>query len=315
MTEDPKAAISAALADPDLVAPFGVLGYAAAWAAQSLTADAGRDDVVAFEQVIALDDALPRLGELFLLVPALVRTASPGGPVSERLAAYEAELGHQRAALAEERKALEAMRDLERQLTEAENEREGLRAAIEALEHRRVLARELPALRARQAELEAIVTDAADRDGDHVLGKLDEALGRLRELSQAQRALLEARNAQLLTDIAVAGEVAERERARRDALAAELAATQADAEQLKLEYQQNLPALEAQRQADHDLVVGLTAAGLLAGESALDRVQAELVRIGNRLSAVDESLKPLLDDQATRYAAARQVRTWSGQSR
>jgi hypothetical protein len=312
MTEDPKAAISAALARPDPVAPLGVLGHAAAWAAQSLAADAGQDDVLAFERVIALDDALPRLTELFGLVPALVRSASPGGPVSERMAAYEAELGRQRAALGDEREALEAMRDLERQLSEAESERVRLRAAIDGLEHRRILVQELPVLRARQAELEAIMTSAADGDGDEVLHKLDEALRRLRDLSQAQRALLEARNAQLLTDIAVAGEVVERERARRDALAAELAARQAEAEQLQSEHEQNLPALNAQRQADQDLVIGLAAAGLLAGETALERVQTELASIGDRLAAVDESLKPLLDEQATRYKAARQIRTWAG---
>jgi chromosome segregation ATPase len=313
MTEDPKAAIAAALARPDPAAPFGVLEHAAAWAAQSLAAEAGQDDdVVAFERVVALDKALPRLSELFRLVPDLVDTASPGQAVSERLAGYEAELSRQRAALVGEREALEAMKELERQLSEAESERERLRKAIEELEHRRLLVKELPALRARQAELEAVMVGAKAGDGDDVLRKLDEALRRLRELSQAQRALLEARNAQLLTDIAVAGEVVERERARRDTLAAELADRQAEAEHLQREYEQNLPALNAQREADQDLVAGLTTAGLLAGETALDRVQAELASIGERLAVVDRSLKPLLDDQAMRYAAARQVRTWAG---
>lgn len=311
MTEDPKASIAAALARPDPAAPFGVLRHAAAWAAQSLAADAGRDDdVVAFEQVVALDQALSRLSELFRLVPALVDTAAPGRSVSERLAACEAELGRRRAALAGEREALEAMKGLERQLSEAESEREQLRAAIAALEHRRLLVQELPALRARQAELEVIMASAATDDGDEVLRKLDEALRRLRELSQAQRALLEARNAQLLTDIAVAGEVVERERARRDALVAELADRQAEAEQLRREHEQNLPALIAEREADQDLVSGLATAGLLAGESAVERVQAELASIGDRLAAVGRSLKPLLDEQATRFAAARQIRGW-----
>jgi hypothetical protein len=311
MTEDPKAAIAAALARPDPAAPLGALEHAAAWAAQSLAADAGQDDdVVAFERVVALDQALPRLSELFRLVPVLVDIASPGRSVSERLAACEAELGRQRAALADERAALEAMKALERQLSEAESEREELKAAIAALEHRRLLVQELPALRARQAELEVIMASAATGDGDEVLRKLDEALRRLRELSQAQRALLEARNAQLLIDIAVAGEVVERERARRDALVAELADRQAEAEQLRREHEQNLPALIAEREADHDLVTGLTTAGLLAGETAAERVQAELADIGDRLAAVSRSLKPLLDEQAAKYAAARQIRGW-----
>jgi hypothetical protein len=312
MTEDPKAAIAAALARPDLAAPLGVLEHAATWAAQALATGAGHDDVEALECVIALDDALPRLTELFRLVPALVRTASAGARVDERMAAYQAELGHQRAALAQERQALEAMRDLERQLSQAESEREQLRGAIEALEHRRLLVQELPVLRARQAELEAIMACAADGDGDQVLRRLSEALHRLRELSQAQRALLETRNAQLLTDIAVAGEVVERERTRRDVLLAELAATQAEAGQLQHEHQQNLPALDAHRKADQDLATALAAAGLVTGESALERLQAELRSIADGLAAVDQSLKPLLGEQATRYAQARQVRTWTG---
>jgi chromosome segregation ATPase len=312
MTEDPKAAIAAALARPDPAAPLGALEHAAAWAAQSLAAAGRDDDVVAFERVVALDQALPRLSELFRLVPALVDAASPGQSVSERLAACAAELGRQRAALAGEREALEAIQGLERQLSEAESEREELRAAIAALEHRRLLVQELPALRARQAELEAIMASVATDGGDEVLRKLDEALRRLRELSQAQRALLEARNAQLLTDIAVAGEVVERERARRDALAAELAGRRGEAEDFRRELEQNLPALNAQREADQDLVTGLTAAGLPAGESAVERVQAELTSIGDRLEAVGRSLKPLVDEQATRYAAARQIRGWTG---
>jgi hypothetical protein len=312
MTEDQKAAIVAALDRPDLAAPFGALEHAAAWAAQSL-ANAGRDDdVVAFERVVALDQALPRLSELFRLVPSLVDAASPGRSVSERLAACEAELGRQSAALASERDALEAMKGLERQLSEAESEREELRAAIAALEHRRLLVQELPALRARQAELETIVASIAVGDGDEVLRRLDDALRRLRELSQAQRSLLETRNAQLLTDIAVAGEVVERERARRDALAAELAGRQAEADELQRELRQNLPALNAQREADRDLAGGLTAAGLPGGESAVERVQAELASIGDRLAAVGRALKPLVDEQATRYAAARQIRGWAG---
>jgi chromosome segregation ATPase len=311
MSEEPKAAISAALARPDPVTPLGVLGYAATWAAQSLAADNGQDDVVAFERVIALDDALPHLSELFRLVPALVRVASPGGPVSERLASYEAELGRQRTALAEERKALEAVSDLERQITEAESERDKLRAAIEALEHRRLLAQELPVLRARQAELEAITSSAADGDGDEVIQKLEQALRRLGELTETQRTLLEARNAQLLTEVARAAGVLERERDRRDSLAAELAARQTEAEQIQHEHEQNLPILEAQRQAGLDLVTGLTAAGLLAGEPALERIRAELTDIGHRLATADESLKPLLRQQSTKYAAARQIRTWA----
>lgn len=312
MSEEPKAAISAALRQPDLIAPLGVLRYAADWAAQSLAADNGQDDVLAFERVIALDHALPHLSELFRLVPALVRAASPGGPVSERLAFYEAELGRQRTALAEERKALEAVSDLQGQLSEAESEREKLSAAIEAIERRRLLAQELPVLRARQAELEAITASAADGDGDEVILKLEEALRRLGELTKTQRALLEARNAQLLTDLASAAGALERERDRRDSLTAELTARQTEAEQVRREHEQNLPTLEAQRQADLDLVTGLTTTGLLAGESALERVRAELADIGCRLTAVDESLKPLLRQQSTKYAAARQIRSWAG---
>jgi hypothetical protein len=311
MTDDPRAAISAELTEADPAVPFRVLNHAAAWATD-LVPEAQLDDAAAFECVAALDDALLPLRKIFQLIPGLVHAASPGGVVSERLAAYEAELDRQRTALAGERRRLEAVSDLEQQVCQIEAERDELRASIQNLERRRVLAQELPVLRARRAELEAATSEALAADGDEALDGLGNAARRLLELTETQRALLAEKNAQLQQALAAATEEAGRQRARRDEISAELAAQQEEAEQLTVELKQSLPALGARRQADDDVVTGLGSAGLAAGSSGLERVRGELASIAERLANVEEALAPLLQRQSEAYEDARRPVSWSG---
>jgi hypothetical protein len=244
-------------------------------------------------------------------VPGLLRTASPGAAVGGRLAAAEAELSRQQAALAAERDQLETARDLEKRASEVEAERGLLRERIERLARSRLIERELPVLRARRAELEATVSQASADEGDEVVRGLGVAARRLLELTEEQRSLIGAVSDRLVSDVAEAAEAAARELARRDELTAELAAREQEAQQLIAAQQSIVPGLEARQRADRDLLAALDAGGLPAGDSAVERIRAELTEIERRIADVEGLLKPLLQQHAESYADARQVLSWT----
>lgn len=317
MSDDPVAAISAALAAPGPVTPFQALGHAADWARQALAetgcaGQSGADEVAALEHVIALYDALPRLARLMDRVPALVKAASPGPAVSERLASARAELDRQRAALAADLASIEAARGLERQATEVAAERDGLAERIAWLERARQAERELPALRARKDELESAVSLASAAEGDEVTRALRDAAGRLRELSDEQRSLLAEENGRLVSAAAEAAEAAGNQLTRRDELAAELADREREAGQLRAEAERHLPGLRIRRQADEDLLTAIAAADLPAGGSVIERVRGELNEIERRVENAEGILKPLLRQHARAYEEARKPRGLNG---
>jgi DNA repair exonuclease SbcCD ATPase subunit len=311
MSDASKTAIAAAVTRPGPAGPLEALGQAAEWAARTVLTEVGDDDAAAFECVVALDEALPHVVELLRRVPELIRMASPGDVVSNRLAAAEAQFDRRRSALAVELGQIEAARDLERRAAEVEAERDRLRERIERLERSRHIERDLPALRARRAELEAAVSETVAREGDEVVQGLGAATQRLLELTEEQRSLLVARNGQLVPNVAAAADAVTRELSRRDELTAELAAREQEAEQLLAEQQRILPGLQAREQADRDLAAGLDAGGMPAGESTSGRVRAELTEIERRIADVEGLLKPLLRQHAQAYADARQVRGWT----
>jgi hypothetical protein len=334
LSDDPTAAISALLEQPGPTAALAVLRYAADWSARTVLMAAHDDDTAALECVIALDEALPPISELMGRAPELVKLASAGRSAGELLAAAEAEFARQRAELTAERGRLEAARELRTRLAEVEAERDRLRADIERLERTRLIERELPALRGRLAEVAAAVSAAVSaaesgaesgaasgEEGERVVRGLLTAAGQLRELTEAQRSLLAAGNAQLVSAVKAAADAAGRELARRDELTAELETRQREADQLRIEYQRNLPGLRARQQADQELVGGLAAGGLPAGkageageagEAAVARVRTELSELEQRLENVEGLLKPLLQQHAQAYEQARQVRGLTG---
>ena len=312
MNDAQLAATFAAGARPGPVEPLEALGRAAAQAARTVLAEVGDDDAAAFECVVALDESLLRVAELLARVPDLLRIASPGNVVSNRLAAAEAEFSRQQSALAAELRQLKAARDLEKRAAEVEAERDRLRDHIERLERSRLVEQELPGLRARRAELETAVSQASVQEGDEVLRGLSAAARLLLELTEEQRSLLEAGNGRLAPDVAAAAEAAARELARRDELTAELAAREKEAEQMLAEQQRMLPGLQAVQRADRDLLAGLDAGGLPAGESAAGRVRDELDEIERRIADAEDLLKPLLQQYSRAYEEARQIRGWTG---
>jgi DNA repair exonuclease SbcCD ATPase subunit len=307
MNDPVKTIVSPGAARPGPAGSLEALGHAADWAARTMLAETGDDDAVAFECVVALDRALPHVAELLGQVPGLLRIASPGVTVSNRLAAAEAEFSRRRSALAVERGQLEAVRDLERRAAAIEAERDGLRDRIARLEQSRLIEEELPALRGRRAELEGAVSQASADEGEGVIRGLEAAARRLLEMTEEQRLLIAAG-----TEVAAAADAAARELARRGELTAELEARKQEAEQLLAEQQRILPGLQARQQADRDLAAGLDVGGLPAGESAVSRVRAELAGIEQRIADIEAVLKPLLRQHVQEYEDARQIRNLTG---
>jgi hypothetical protein len=277
LTSDPRAALAAVLRESGPTVPLLALRHAADWAARAVLDEVSADDMAAFECVVALDDALPPVSELMSQVPALVKLASAGSGVAERLKASAAELNRQRTLLAGERAGLEAARGQLARLAEIEAERERLRAEIGRAERAALIERELPALRQALAEISAAVSAAgagngpgagaaADpADADAVVQGLIAAGRRLAGLSAEQQAILAEAGGQLATEAAEAAAAVERARARRDELAAELQAREQEAAELRAEEERVLPGLRARCQADAELAAALAAPGTAFG--------------------------------------------------
>ena len=297
MNEDPEAALEA-------------LRHAIARAARSLD-EAGQDEAVAFRCVVALDETLPQLGELLQLVPGVVDLASPGRTVSQRIARYQDELGKQRAELTSLRATLDGMRDLEKGLLEGEAERDGLRARISELERAGQLAHEIPSLRARVDELESVTERAAAADAADITTRLTAAAGHLRSLTQEQRGLLGERTSQSIADAEAAGQALAAEHERAEQADAYLTSRTEELDQLQAERRRGVQVIKAWRQADADLAEGLSAAGVPPGGSALERVRTALAAIEQRISDIDEQLRPLLLEHSRMHEETRRIRNLS----
>lgn len=319
----------AALDERGPVAPLLALRHAADWAARTVLKEAYADDMTAFECVVALDDALPPVSELMRLAPELVKLASAGTTVGDRLASSAAELARQREALAAERAGLESARELLSRLTEVEAERDRLRSEIRRAERAALIERELPALRGTLAELNAAISAAGgDAAGaDAVIQGLIAASRRLSELTEEQRSILDAGNDRLAAKVADAASAAKQALACRDELAAELEVRDREAAELRAAEEKMLPGLRARRQSDEELAAALLAsrhgeqgggqadgqAGPPSGPpSALDHVRTELAELGRQVDSVESRLKPLLRQHQQAYDEASRVRGLTG---
>jgi chromosome segregation ATPase len=310
MSEDPKADIASLLTENGPQAPLHALGLAGEWAAHSLTDEIGEDDVEAFRCVIALDAAFRRVGELLPLLPGIIKLASPGAPVAQRLAEYQERLVRQSEELAGARAELQALSGTSEQIRQAESEAVQLRAQIAELTRKRELVSELPALRAKCEALEAAVAAAGAQDADEIILRMTRALEHLQTLTEGQRALLGSETSTLTTELAASVAGARAEREQLDDLARELKARQAELAELGQERERTLSALEAHRQADQAVADSLAGGDRPAAGPGLEYVRAELADIAERLTDLDRRLEPILRKHAEALQQARQIRSW-----
>lgn len=290
------------------------------------------DDATAYQCSRALDSAFTDLRALLETVPALVGLGDPGRVVSERLERNRTELAARRADIAAHRARLDELAGSERDLADVTAEADWLRDRVVELERANRMAEELPGLRARTDALEAAVAVADAADAPAVSERIGRAAREFAALTERQREAAEVDTGQLVAEAEeTARAVAELQARAKDA-AAEMTTREDEARQLQAEHGETLRLLSAWRQADADLADALHAAapspdrpnadgpgssapdisdagGLDRDASPLRTVQAELTEISERLTRLDEALRPLLIDHAKAYEQARRPRS------
>jgi chromosome segregation ATPase len=318
LTSDPQADLAAALRRPEPAAPLLALRHAADWAARTVLAGVQADpltaDTAALECVIALDDAFPAIAGLLSQLPELVLLAGAGAAVGDRLSASQAELTLQQAAVSAERGALKMARETLARLAEVEAERSRLQDEISRAREVALREREMPALRQTLAELNTALSAAEAADGDEVIRGLIAAGSRLTGLVGRQQSILEADCKHLVTTVAAATAAAAESLARRDELVAELAVREREASSLRAAAEEVLPALDARRRADAEFAAALLGDGTEDGTSsaALQRIQAVLAELGQRMTAAEQELGPLLRQHQRAYEENASVRGLNG---
>jgi DNA repair exonuclease SbcCD ATPase subunit len=291
-----------------LDAALGELGRAITRTADALVAIPSDDDATAYRCARALDTAFGDLTSLLQTVPGIIGLGDPGRAVSERLEQRRTELAARRVEVATYREKLDDLAETERSLAEVTAEADRLRQRVGELERAKRLASEIPSLRTKMKALEETVAAANAADTSEIGARIKQAADQLAALTRRQREAIGEEADELVVGAERAARELDEQRARRDAAAADLAKRESEAAQFAAEHAETLPILTAWSQADADLADGLRAAGLGAGGSALETVVTELNGIRDRLTNLDNSLRPLLADHAKAYEDARQVR-------
>jgi chromosome segregation ATPase len=289
------------------------LGHAVARAARALEAVPGHDDLAAYRYVTGLDEALRPLDDLLRSASGLVELADAPA-VGQRLTRLQAELGARCEEITAARMALASLRAVEQDLTETAAEAERIRHRVAQLEQAQRIAADLPALRGRLRDLEDAIPAASAMDSAEVAAGLGQAVERLSALTAQQREILGEQARDMIAQAENAARELSEQRSRRDAATADLAERAEQATQLQEELERMLPQLAAWRQADADLVDGLGQAGLDADASPLEAVRTELAELGDRMTALDTTLRQVLARHAQAYNEARRVRNLSGGS-
>jgi chromosome segregation ATPase len=302
------AAIGGASSSGEPDAALAELGRAITRAADAVATIPSDDDATAYRCSRALDAALGDLADLLRTVPGIVGLGDPGNAVSERLEQRRAELAARRSEVTAYREKLDYLAETERNLAELTAEADRLRERVSELERVKRLASEMPGLRTQVKVLEETIAVAGVADAPEIGTRIAEAAGQFAALTGRQREAIGEEAEKLVADAERAARKLEEQRARRDATAADLAKWESEAAQLTAEHREMLPVLTAWSQADADLTEGLSAAGFGTGSSALETVVTELNGIRQRLTDLDNSLRPLLADHAEAYEDARRVR-------
>lgn len=292
--------------EPD--AALAELGRAITRAADALAALPSDDDATAYRCARPLDAALGDLAALLRTVPGIAALGDPGPAVSKRLERGRAELETRREDVRAYRAKLDDLAETERNLAELTAEASRLREQVSELERVQRLAGEIPGLRIQVRILEEAVAAAGAADAAEIGTQIAAAARQFAALTGRQREAIGAEADMSVADAEQAARELDEQRARRDAARADLAKCESDRAQLAAEHRETLPVLTAWSQADADLAEGLRATGFGTGLSALETVAAELTSIRERLTDLDNALRPLLADHAEAYEKARQLR-------
>jgi chromosome segregation ATPase len=289
-------------------AALAELGRAITRAADALATVPSDDDAIAYRCARVLDAAFGDLTALLRAVPWIVELGDPGPEVSKRIEQRRAELAARRSEVTAYRGKLDDLAEIEQNHAELTTEAGRLRERISELERVKLLASEIPGLRAQVKILEETVAAADVTDAAEIGTRIARAAGQLAGLTGRQREMIGEEAGKLVADAEMAARELAEQRSRRDAVAADLEKCENEAAQLAAEHREMLPVLTSWSQADADLAEGLRKDGFEAGSNALETVITELTGIRQRLTDLDNSLRPLLADHAEAYEAARRAR-------
>jgi chromosome segregation ATPase len=274
----------------------------------SVGADVGDDDVAAINCVIGLESALKDLGALLDIIPGLLELASLGPDVDGRVTTKAAEVGRRRAELVTLRARLDAERELTQQLEGIKAERDRIADQLAELYRVKEIAEELPGLRETVSRLQESIGAADQAQAEQVIADLTLAVRTIAELTSRQREMAGAELAAAADEVVTAARRTTEQREQLATLNDQLAAQVAEAEQLRVEAELNLPALQMHLQADATLVQGLDDAGIGTGGAQVTRVRGVLDELAQVLADLDNDLKPLLIAHAQAYEQAREIR-------
>ncbi|MEV0768692.1 hypothetical protein [Nocardia salmonicida] len=308
--EQARTAIGKTLADSTILFPgVRALEQAIDWSA-AIVADAlahrahHRDsaDQAALDLLIALDDALDRIGDLTDRLPDLASAAMSGAEVAEVLARRADVLRARTAELATARADFARLAEAEAELMAAGTEYERIKGRIAELNRLRALAAELPALREQQQALlgkEAdlvVATDELERD-------MTSTSERVLTLALDQQARLSSHLTELLTQIQTI-EIGNAE------TAGQCEQARAQAQTLRDDHAEQVAELAIHAGISMQLLDQL---GGVADSSALARVEALVTEASDLLRRVDSGLGTALRRYDELRTRDHQVLTWGGQ--
>ncbi|MFD6397566.1 hypothetical protein [Nocardia sp. NPDC060249] len=308
--EQARTILGDTLADNTIPFPgVRALGQAIDWSAVTIadalahrTHHCDSADQSTLDLLIALDDALDRVGDLTDRLPALASAAMSGAEVAEVLARRTDELRARTAELATARSDFARVAETEAELMAAGAEYERITDRIAELNRLRALAAELPALREQQQALlgkEAdliVATDELERD-------LASTSTRVLTLAQDQQARLSSHLAELLAQIQ-AVEIG------NAAAANQCAQARAEAQTLRDDHAKRVAELSIHAEISKQLLDQLSG---VTDTSALRRVEALVTEAGDLLRRVDSGLGAALRRYDEFRARDHQVLTWGGQ--
>jgi chromosome segregation ATPase len=287
---------------------FSALSDALSDALRDAEAVPATDDS-AIEFVGGLSGALELLPALLSRTLDLVEVAALGKVSSQHVLDKIDELTQLRQRLDADRRALNELRPVLADLRVKAAERDQIADELTELRRLESLAGDLFALRAQRKKLQARHAELTAVSDEEVVLRL--AATDLLVLTAAQLVGVEERIRDTITEAdATDGRLAEArvrlagEQSRLDTLSTELAAAVDGFTALREESERRLPSLEAYRQADRDLLAGLTASPLTKG-SGLDQANSALDEVEQRLDTLTAALGTALARHDETHKAAR----------
>jgi hypothetical protein len=311
VTDDPRALLVAALAEPDDPrTALRVLRHAIAWSTAAVSAGGDEPAGEPIELVIALDDALTQVDGLLERVPVIAEQGVAGVPVTTYLRRQAQALAELSDRVAVARQEHEALLSLETELRACAEEHDRTLARVAELKRLERLAESLPAIREQRDRLARRLALKVDPDEGAEQALVDTA-DEVVTLGAELLADLGERTRDLLDRLAEQERRWAEEKQRYAEEEARLTRMRADYDKLAEEREKMVASLKVHAQIDDDLLNRLPSAG--AGTS-VERVRSALAEAQRIVDDVDRALADALEHHDRFLEENRRVLPWSSES-